>query len=279
MQAAHAREGQQVEDSGHLRPESAAAGMPGLRGLAPAGSFANPHARIRSAPPARARTSLGSPNNKAKPAPWIPSIPGRISQGLTPLVPALGVYSGTCSAASSRVPSCKSRQLLSTESQGEGQPSVSHRRVGDRMSSTHASSHNGELLTKETSFTRPCTSNILHSPRANWKCTDKGWSKLSQTSHRCALATSAELTCCFRVHATSLVKCRAVHRNPAILIWSQYHGVQVVGQVNNPKHMFGEAYHNQCRPTRWVMPFSRSPMCGPAQARRVCCPLFGDFRT
>lgn len=185
MHAAHACEGQpQVKHSGYLGPDRAALGNADRSGSAPARPFANTHARIRSAPPVRARTGLGSPNESAVSTLWIPSIPGRIAPSHMATVPALGVYSGTNSAATSRIQSCKSRQTILKE------PPISHQRMGDRMSSAHASSQNGDLLTKETGVTRLCTSNILHSPRANWKCTDKSWLKLSQTSHRFALAAS-----------------------------------------------------------------------------------------
>ena len=160
--------------------------MFGRSGSAPVGPSLSPHARVRSAPPARPRFGVKTPSAEVPTVAWIPSIPGRIVHGSSP-VPSLRIYSGTNSVSSSRGPSCKAKQPVPNDSGGEAKTSLGH----DHSATTDAqSSKKTEHLLKESSVIRPCSA--LTNPRAKWKCDDKGWSKFSTGAHRCMLLTPTD---------------------------------------------------------------------------------------
>lgn len=187
MQTAHVSEGEpQAEDSNisHLSVESQAYEIFVRSGSAPVGPSLSPHARVRSAPPARPRFGDKTPSAEVPNVAWIPSIPGRIIHGSSP-IPSLRIYSGTNSVSSSRGPSCKAKQPVPTDSGGEAKANPGH----DHSATTNAQS---SKTAEHSGVIRPCSA--LTNPRAKWKCDDQGWSKFSAGAHRCMLLTPTHAT-------------------------------------------------------------------------------------
>lgn len=193
MQSGQAREGVlDAEDSciSHLSADISALGIFGRSGA----SFAplpNAHARIRSAPPARARKAdgLGARGHQAASALWIPSIPGRFSGYPAQGVPALHIHSGTNSVASSRVPSSNPRHSSQTASAIKAnQESVPEKQVySTNAPAARPYAHADKASSAESPVYQPYSRKTLEGPRANWKADLHGWSNVSASSYRCCL--------------------------------------------------------------------------------------------
>lgn len=189
-----AREGvPEPEDSciSHLSAESTALGVYGRNGTA-----LNPstHARIRSAPPARARVGGDTLSKHDMTATWIPSIPGRFASGPTHGIPVLSVRSGANSVSSSRVPSSTanlSRRNASARRHFPWHFPDMHEGSMD-VSNLKTLLHPTEVKTSEANAQLQHRRNILQTPRANWRADSQGWSRVAHGSRRCSTVIPPE---------------------------------------------------------------------------------------